>query len=323
MQRQFPKPKVVVSKCLEFDTCRYNGDMIFDVTIQNLKPFVTFIPVCPEVEIGLGIPRETIRIVEENGVQKLVQPSTRKDLTEQMQHFSNSFLSTLPDVDGFILKSRSPSCGIKDVNIYTGYEKSPTKGKGPGIFGGAVLRKLSHIAVEEEGRLSNFTIREHFFTKLFTITHFRRIKQNGNLEELIAFQSVYKYLFMAYNQSKQKELGRIIANHKKDKVESIFKKYEEMLYELLKRTPRYTSHVNVCQHIFGYFKKNLKNQEKEHFLTLLQKYKEKKIPLSSLLSVLKSWALRFEEQYLLRQTYFEPYPETLVEISDSGKGRDY
>ena len=76
---------------LEFDTCRYNGDMIFDVTIQNLKPFVTFIPVCPEVEIGLGIPRETIRIVEENGVQKLVQPSTRKDLTEQMQHFSNSF----------------------------------------------------------------------------------------------------------------------------------------------------------------------------------------------------------------------------------------
>ncbi|EAO51330.1 Hypothetical cytosolic protein [Bacillus thuringiensis serovar israelensis ATCC 35646] len=87
--------------------------------------------------------------------------------------------------------------------------------------------------------------------------------------------------------------------------------------------PLVTSHVNVCQHIFGYFKKNLKNQEKEHFLTLLQKYKEKKIPLSSLLSVLKSWALRFEEQYLLRQTYFEPYPETLVEISDSGKGRDY
>lgn len=318
--RQFAKPTVVVSKCLEFDACRYNGDMIPDVTIRNLQPFVTFIPVCPEVEIGLGIPRETIRIVEESGIHKLVQPSTKEDVTERMQRFSDQFLSALPDVDGFILKSRSPSCGTRDVKFYTGYEKSPAKGKGTGLFGGAVLKKFSHAAIEEEGRLSNFIIREHFFTRLFTIAHFKTIKQNKNLKELVSFQSDYKYLFMAYNQVKQKELGRIIANHTKD---NIFENYEKTLYELLKRTPRYTSNINVCQHIFGYFKDKLNKQEKEYFLTLLKKYAEKKIPLSSLLVVLKSWVLRFEEHYLLRQTYFEPYPEALVEISDSGKGRDY
>ncbi|MDM5188756.1 DUF523 and DUF1722 domain-containing protein [Bacillus sp. DX4.1] len=321
--RQFATPIVVVSKCLEFEACRYNGDKIPDLTIRNLQPFVTFIPVCPEVEIGLGIPRETIRIVEEDGVQKLVQPSTKEDVTEKMKHFSEEFLSSLPDVDGFILKNRSPSCGTRDVKIYTGFEKAPAKGKGAGLFGGTVLEKFSHVAVEEEGRLSNFIIREHFFTRLFTIAHFKTLKENKSMEELVSFQSDHKYLFMAYNQTKQKELGRIIANLAKAPHEEVFENYEKTLCELLERTPRYTSNVNVCQHIFGYFKKDLKEEEKEHFLSLLHKYVEKKIPLSNLLALLKSWALRFEEDYLLRQTYFEPYPEALVEISDSGKGRDY
>ncbi|ENQ3077076.1 DUF523 and DUF1722 domain-containing protein [Bacillus cereus] len=321
--RQFVKPTVVVSKCLEFEACRYNGDKLSDATVRNLQPYVEFIPVCPEVEIGLGIPRETIRIVEHDGTQKLVQPSTGADLTEKMQQFSDVFLSSLPDVDGFILKNRSPSCGTRDVKIYAGLGKAPTKGKGAGLFGSAVLARFSHLAIEEEGRLSNFIIREHFLTQLFTLAHFKTLKKNKNMKVLVEFQSNHKYLFMAYNQTKQKELGRIIANKEKHSIDEVFAKYEEILYVLLNRTPRYTSNINVCQHILGYFKNKLKKEEKDHFLSLLSKYAEKKIPLSSLLTVLKSWAIRFEETYLLRQTYFEPYPEMLVEITDSGKGRDY
>ncbi|MDR2993014.1 MAG: DUF523 domain-containing protein, partial [Bacillus cereus] len=101
--RHFAKPKIVVSKCLEFDACRYNGEMVPDITVRNLQPFVTFIPVCPEVEIGLGIPRETIRIVEENDKNRLIQPSTREDVTEKMEQFSNAFFQSISDVDGFIL----------------------------------------------------------------------------------------------------------------------------------------------------------------------------------------------------------------------------
>ena len=321
--RQFVKPTVVVSKCLEFEACRYNGDKLSDATVRNLQPYVEFIPVCPEVEIGLGVPRETIRIVDQDGTQKLVQPSTGADLTEKMQRFSNVFLSTLPDVDGFILKNRSPSCGTRDVKIYAGLGKAPTKGKGAGLFGSAVLAEFSHLAIEEEGRLSNFIIREHFLTQLFTIAHFKTLKKNKSMKALVEFQSDHKYLFMAYNQKKKKELGRVIANKEKRLIDEVFAKYEEILYVLLNRTPRYTSNINVCQHIFGYFKSKLKKEEKDHFLSLLSKYAEKKVPLSSLLTILKSWAIRFEETYLLRQTYFEPYPEMLVEITDSGKGRDY
>lgn len=273
--RQFAKPIIVVSKCLEFDACRYNGEVIPDITIRNLQPFVTFIPVCPEVEIGLGTPRETIRIVEKNGANMLVQPSTREDVTEKMEQFSNAFLQTLPEVDGFILKNRSPSCGTRDVKIYSGFEKGPVNGKGTGLFGGAVIKNFSHLPIEEEGRLSNFIIREHFFTRLFTIAHYKMIKHTNNIKELVAFQSDYKYLFMVYNQVKQKELGRIIANQKNKTIEVVFDNYEKTLYKLFMRTPRYTSNINVCEHIFGYFKTKLKKQEKAHFLELLQKYSEK------------------------------------------------
>lgn len=321
--KQFAKPTVVVSKCLEFEACRYNGDVIPDAIVRNLQPYVEFILVCPEVEIGLSIPRETIRIVDQGGVQKLMQPSTGEDVTEKMKHFSERFLSSLSNIDGFILKNRSPSCGTRDVKIYTGLEKSPSRGKGSGLFGGAVLERFSYLAVEEERRLSNFVIREHFFTRVFTTAYFKVVKKHKSMKELVDFQSDNKYLFMAYNQTKQKELGRILANKTKLPIKEVFEKYERVLYELLNRTPRYTSNIHVCHHIFGYFKSELKQGEKDHFLSLLEKYAEKKIPLSSLLVVLKSWALRFEEEYLLRQTYFEPYPEALIDITDSGKGRDY
>ncbi|WP_028400268.1 YbgA family protein [Ectobacillus panaciterrae] len=318
----FVKPTIVVSKCLEFDACRYNGDVISDPIVKSLMPHVHFIPVCPEVEIGLGTPRETIRIVDDLGTLKLVQPSTGEDVTEAMAIFSEQFLSALP-VDGFILKSRSPSCGTRDVKIYASSNKAPALGKGSGLFGRAVMEKFGHLAVEEEGRLKNFTIREHFFTKLFTVAAFKELKKEASMKKLVQFHGDNKYLFMAYNQTKLKEIGRIVANHQKLPIREVFAAYEQGLYEILNRTARYTSHINVCQHIFGYFKDKLKKEEKEHFLSLLNKYVEKKIPLSSILALLRSWTIRFEEEYLLRQTYFEPYPEELIEITDSGKGRDY
>lgn len=148
-------------------------------------------------------------------MNRLVQPSIREDVTEKMNEFSNAFLQTLPEVDGFILKNRSPSCGTRDVKIYSGFEKGPVKGKGTGLFGGAVIKKFSHLPIEEEGRLSNFIIREHFFTRLFTIAHYKMIKHTKNIKELVAFQSDYKYLFMAYNQVKQKRIRAYYCKSKK------------------------------------------------------------------------------------------------------------
>lgn len=196
--RSFSKPSVIVSKCLEFDACRYNGQLISDGFVRNLQKFVRFIPVCPEVEIGLGIPREPIRIVLKGESLRLQQPATGLDLTKEMTDFAHTYLDALRDVDGFILKSRSPSCGPKDVKVYT--EGSIPAGKNSGLFAQEVLARFSNLAIEDEGRLRNFAIREHFLTKLFTLASFRRVKKQGTMKSLVLFQSENKLLLMSYNQ---------------------------------------------------------------------------------------------------------------------------
>jgi uncharacterized protein YbgA (DUF1722 family)/uncharacterized protein YbbK (DUF523 family) len=323
MNQSFAKPVVVVSKCLEFDECRYNGEVLPDATVRNLMPFVTFSPICPEVEIGLGTPREVIRLVRDGEEDHLVQPSTKEDVTNKMTEFSSEYLASLKDVDGFLLKGRSPSCGIRDVKIYAGMEKSPTVAKSSGLFARKVMEQFSGLAIEEEGRLKNFTIREHFFTKLFTLAKFRTLKDATKIAALQQFHAENKYLFMAYNQLRLKKLGRILANNEKRPISEVYELYKGELAHLFAKAPRYTSNINVCEHIFGYFSNELTSNEKQYFLSLLEKYRERKLPLSSVTGVLKSWVIRFNDEYLLKQTYFQPYPEELIAISDSGKGRSY
>ncbi|UCZ55239.1 DUF523 and DUF1722 domain-containing protein [Bacillus shivajii] len=321
--KSFEKPTVVVSKCLGFDACRYNGDALHDRSVDKLAPFVQFIPVCPEEEIGLGTPRDPIRIVAKNKENRLMQPATKKDLTEEMTTFSQEYLHSLEEIDGFILKTRSPSCAISDAKVMSGLDKSPTIDKSAGLFGKEVLKKFSHLAIEDEGRLKNFTIREHFFTKIFILATFRKIKKSLSYQDLLQFHSHNKYLFMAFHQLKLKELGRITANHNKEPIEHTLHNYEKVLYELLSHPPTCAKNINVLHHIMGYFSKKLTHEEKSYFLNLIEQYRENKVPLSSPVGVLRAWVSRFQHPYLQTQTFFTPYPEELVEITDSGKGRSY
>ncbi len=206
------KPVVVISKCLTFSACRYNGLMISSETVEALKKHVAFIPVCPEMEIDLGLPRQPIRVTEQKGETKLVQPSSGLDLTKKMLDFSQKFLNNIKEADGFLLKSRSPSCGIKDVKFYAGPEHPVPLGKAQGFFGKAVLEKFPGAAIEDEARLDNFSIREHFFTKLFALADLRKVIDSGEMKELVDFHSRNKYLLMAYSQAKLKMLGRIVVN---------------------------------------------------------------------------------------------------------------
>lgn len=318
----FPTPKLVVSRCLEFEEVRYNGAVIPDKAVQRLKPYVEFIPICPEVEIGLGVPRDVIRIID-GEEERLVQPKTGKDLTSAMNDFSDSFLGAIPDVDGFLLKNRSPTCGMYDVKVYQTEQNNQVVNKTAGFFAKKVLDRYGGLAVEEEGRMKNFTLRHHFLTKLFTLAEFRNVKSEGQKKNLQAFHSDNKYLFMSYHPGVLKKMGRTIANHDHLPFDEVLKKYEADLHILLQKPSKPSAHVNVCQHIAGYFKKELNREEKEAFQSLLKQYSEEKVPLSAVISVLKSWVARFKSEYLKKQTYFEPYPEDLVEISDSGKGRAY
>jgi len=312
--RDFPKPVVVVSKCITFEPVRWNGQIIASDFVEKIKPYVDFIPVCPEVEIGLGVPRDPIRIVLVNGEKRLLQPATGLDFTEKMKSFSESFLNSLNAVDGFILKSGSPSSGFKNVKVYPSIEKVASIAKSPGFFGGAVLQKFPNLAVEDERRLLNPRIREHFLTKLFTLASFREVKKSGKVKDLVKFQSDNKYLFTAYNQKELRILGKLAANQDHKAFSETMANYEAHLYYALARTPSVGSNINVLLKIMGYFSHQLSKDEKSFFLSSVDKYRAGRLPMSACLSVLRAWIVRFKQEYLSSQTVLEPYPEQLAEF---------
>jgi uncharacterized protein YbgA (DUF1722 family) len=273
------------------------------------------------VEVGLGCPRDPIRVVERDDERHLVQPATGRDVSDDMRAYAARTLDAVGDVDGFLLKSRSPSCGIKDVKIYGGPEGKQPHARGEGFFGGAVLERFGDLAVEDEGRLNNFRIREHFLTNLFTLAAFREVKAGGRMRDLVAFHSRNKGLLMGYNQTQLRAMGRIVANHDQKPAAEVFAAYGERLAQSLARPPRFTSMINVLMHALGHVSEGLQAEEKAFFLDGLQRYREGKVPLSVLTTLVRSWAVRFDQPYLTEQTYLQPYPEALVEITDSGKGR--
>ena len=317
----FETPRVVISKCLEFDACRYDGRTIRYDLVKELGPFVEWVPVCPEVEIGLGIPRDPIRIVKVGGETRLVQPSTDRDLTDVMLDFGDRFLSELRGVDGFILKSRSPSCGIRDVKAFTSAAHSSPEGKTRGFFGGAVVDRFSGAAIEDEGRLRNYVVREHFLTKLFARARFRAVATSGSVQRLVDFHTQNKLLLMAYDQTRMRELGRLVGSHGRIPAPEVLAAYGTGLGLAMARAPRYTSNINVMMHIAGFFSEALNRAEKAFFRRQVERYRERRIPLSTLQGVLRSWVVRFNQPYLMTQSFFEPYPERLMTLSDSGKGR--
>jgi len=316
------KPNLIVSKCLGFASCRYNGQTIPDKFVEQLKPFVNFIPICAEVEIGLGVPRSPLRIVWKKNDERLVQPLENKDCTEDMREFCQRFLNDNSNVDGFILKSRSPSCGLNAVKVYLSEEiGSGVKQRTSGFFAKAVLERYSNLAIEDEARLNNFRLREHFMTKLFTLAKFRNAYRSRDINVLIDFHSQNKLLFMSYNQTGMRKLGKIIGNHQKGKTDETFQEYKNNLCIVLCKTSSIGNNINVLMHAFGYISKDLNRSEKSFFLDILEKYRERRIPLSVPQKIMHSYIIRFDQPYLKEQTFFAPYPEELVTVTDSGKGR--
>jgi len=317
----FPKPRIVISKCIGFDPCRYNGEIVQDKFVARLEPHVEFLCVCPEVEIGLGIPRAPVRIVSSEDILKLIQPSSGLDVSEKMRGFSRDFLDGLKEVDGFILKNRSPSCGFTDVKVYPGPEKGASIGKTAGFFGGAVLEKFGDLAIEDEGRLKNLIIREHFMTRVFSFARFRALQQNSSMHDLVRFHAAHKLLLMAYGQTKLRELGKIVANADGKRMGAVLEIYGKCFREAFHKPPRHASPINVLMHTLGYFKRELSAGEKRHFLEVLEAYRHGRTPLSSAVSILRSWVIRFESEYLSEQTFFNPFPKELMALDDSGGGR--
>ena len=321
----FSKPNIVISKCIEFDNCRYDGAIIRSEQIEELKDFVQFIPICPEVEIGLGIPRSPIRLIKNETNIELIQPATNKILTHDMQEVITKFFSTLPEIDGFILKSRSPSCGVSDVKLYSSKDKGATIGKTAGIFGERIQNQFANLAIEDEGRLRNARIWEHFLRRIFILASFREMKNKKSMHDLIEFHAKNKFLLMSYHQKNLQILGRIVSNQTKEPIDTLLNKYEILLKESFLKAASCSRNINVLQHIFGYVSNRITSDEKHYFLEHINAYKNGKISLAAVLGILESWVIRFNEPYLLEQTFFHPYPKELMHVEnvDACTARDY
>jgi uncharacterized protein YbbK (DUF523 family) len=163
------RPIVVISRCIDFDSCRYDGQVIRASLREQLEPYVELRPICPELEIGLGVPRDPVRLIRHPDGPRMVQPSTGRDLTDAMSSFSARFLDSLAEVDGFILKSRSPSCAIRDSKLFHSEAERAGHDLGPGLFAAQVLERFPDIAVEDETRLQDERVRRRFLTKVFAL----------------------------------------------------------------------------------------------------------------------------------------------------------
>ena len=302
---------VVVSRCIDFDACRYNGQVIRASLREELEPHVEFAPVCPELEIGLGVPRDPVRLVRRSGAVHMVQPSTRRDLTEPMEAFSRAFVRGLTEVDAFLLKERSPSCAVRNAKVFHADAEGAGFDSGPGLFARRVMEAFPDAAVEDEARLGDLRLRHHFLTKAFALAGLRAAAGAGRAE-LIEFHARNKLLLMAHSEAGLRRMGRLLADSARRPHAEVANEYRTQFAAALARPARPGANVNVLMHALGHLSASLGSRERRHFLELVESYRRRALPLSAALAVLASWAARFDVRYLARQTVLEPYPAELA-----------
>ncbi len=321
----FARPLILLSRCIEHEACRYDGAMISSPFVRRMEAHVDFVTACPEVEIGLGVPRSPVRLVRGAGDAgpSMVQPSTGRDLTGQMTALAAERLSDLPDLDGALLKFRSPSCGISDVRVYATAGGGTVAGRGPGLFGAAVLASEPPVPVTHEGRLLDLELREHFLTAVFTLAGFRAARDacsgSRSLGPLVEFHARAKLLLSAHNREEGRRLGRLVASG--GPLSEVLSGYRAGLARAVARPCRRGAAVDAMMHAFGHFREMLTRPEKAVLLDTLEDYRSGRAPMSACLSVLRAWTARSEDAYISSQLFLSPFPGALASTEDSGRGR--
>lgn len=314
----YSRPIILASRCLGFDECRYDGQGINAPFVEKLQPFVTYKTVCPEADIGMGTPRPVVRLVGADDT-RMIQPSTGTDFTESMNEYSEKVSNNM-QVDGVILKSGSPSCGL-NAKVFAAAKNSPCLKRRPGLFANKIVENHGDsIAIEDEGRLLNASIRHHFLVRIFALAALRELEGQSNFA-IESFHRRHKHLLLLFSQPRMRELGRIVGT--KMTSNEKYAAYEKLFREAMLQRPKRSSHRNVLEHLAGHFKKELTTAEKAQFQTLLEDVDEQRAPLFAPLSIIKSWVQRFEYAYLKDQVYLSPYPKELLFMRDSGKGFEF
>lgn len=277
-----------------------------------MKPYIDFVLNCPEYEIGLGAPRQTMRLVSVEGEERLLQHETKRDLTEKMQKYVHELIPKYKDCDGFILKSKSPTSSIENIPLYKKLEGPERVGKTKGLFGREILKNYGERPIIEETRLRNPVLFEYFLTKIYLWASFRHATEEFTQNALIQFQTHNKLLLMAFSQHLMRELGKIVGNQDGLEIDTVYDRYRMTFSELMQERLTYKNNINVLEHALGYFKDTVTKDERKFFLKEIDAYRAGTIPLSVPIHIMRDWIIRHDVKYLEGQTFFWPYPDEII-----------
>jgi uncharacterized protein YbgA (DUF1722 family)/uncharacterized protein YbbK (DUF523 family) len=309
------KIRIGVSSCLIGEKVRWNGDHKQDRYVREiLYRYFEYIPVCPEVEVGMGVPRETVALYGDPEKPSMISKKTQTDWTKPMEKYIKSRINTLSadDLCGYIFKSKSPSCGMGRVPLYSEFGSHKVK-HGPGMFANAFINSFPLVPTEEEGRLNDPRIRENFIVRVFSFKRFNLLlSEKFSLGQWVKFHTQHKFLLLAHSRKHYDELGELVAHSKTIKPLELKKKYGELFMEALTSKSTSKKNTDVLLHMMGFLKKLLTKIEKEDILSTIEDYRSEILPLIVPVTLIRHQVKKHNIEYLHDQVYLNPHPKELM-----------
>lgn len=303
-----------ISTCLLGEKVRFDAGHKKDRYLTDvLGAYFEWVPVCPELEVGMGVPREPVRLVGAPGAAHMVGVTSGKDWTEKMDSYSASRANALRDLrlSGYIFKSDSPSCGMERVKVFA---KSGIPAKiGRGLFAKVLLETFPLLPAEEEGRLNDPGLRENFIVRVFGYHRLQTLTgRRFSVGELVRFHSVHKYLLLAHSPKHYDLLGRVVASAKRVPLSDLRENYGGLFMEGLAVKTTAKKNTNVLQHILGFLKDHLSGAEKQDVMEAIEDFRKELVPLVVPLTLLRHYVKKHDIQYIADQMYLQPHPKELM-----------
>jgi uncharacterized protein YbgA (DUF1722 family)/uncharacterized protein YbbK (DUF523 family) len=302
-----------ISSCLLGERVRYDGNHRHDGFITGtLGRYFEFVPLCPEVAIGLGVPRAPIRLVGPAAAPRAIgTDDPQRDVTEALAAYGRRMARALGDISGYIFKSQSPSCGLERVKIYP-RSGMPTR-DGRGVYAAAVLAARPGLPAEEEGRLNDPRLRENFIERVFCYRRWQALQAQGlSPARLVEFHTRHKFTLLAHGTESYRALGRLVARAAKGDIRALAEEYLERFMDALAHPATPARHANVMLHLMGYLKRELDAADKAELLAQIHAFRLGEAPLAAPLVLLRHHFRRHPHPYVARQTYLYPDPRELL-----------
>jgi uncharacterized protein YbgA (DUF1722 family)/uncharacterized protein YbbK (DUF523 family) len=304
------KMRLGISACLLGENVRYDGGHKRDRFLTDtLGQYIEYVPVCPEMECGLGVPRESMHLEGDPDSPRLVTTHSKQDMTDRMVKWARKRVEELEknDLCGFIFKSNSPSSGMERVRVYN--EKGTSIKKGVGIFARIFMDLFPLLPVEDEGRLHDPELRENFIERIFTLKMWREVlakkESRGNV---VDFHTKYKLLILSHSPKHYRAMGKLVAQAKDLPSKELYRKYQTLLMESLQLRATVKKNANVLQHMMGYFKEQLSSDEKQELLEVIDHYRKEYFPLIVPITLINHYVRKYNQPYLKQQVYLNPHP---------------